>query len=317
MRIPVFAANWKMYKTVHEAVAFTKEFRRALQDVENVEVVLAPPFTALHAVAEPRGGARVAVAARTSTGEGGCVHRRGERRHAQGSRAEYAIVGTPSGGGCSVTATRGEPQDARGARGRLVPSSASGRPRGTGGRPDAERARPPDRGRIRGCDRSAGRGARHRYEPVWAIGTGRNATPAQAQEAHAHIRGRLRSTFGEETAGVPHPLRWLGEPTTSRNCARSPTLTARSSAAPASTSTASTTSSREDAEAGSRPQRARWRPAVSPRDRRPAACGRQPAGQGARPGRWPTAASRGGRRAARRFRFSPTTSRCWRRRTAG
>jgi triosephosphate isomerase len=40
------------------------------------------------------------------------------------------------------------------------------------------------------------------YEPVWAIGTGRNATPAQAQEAHAHIRGRLRSTFGEETAAA-------------------------------------------------------------------------------------------------------------------
>ena len=36
------------------------------------------------------------------------------------------------------------------------------------------------------------------YEPVWAIGTGRNATAAQAQEAHAHIRGRLREWFGAE-----------------------------------------------------------------------------------------------------------------------
>jgi triosephosphate isomerase len=38
------------------------------------------------------------------------------------------------------------------------------------------------------------------YEPVWAIGTGRNATPEQAQEAHAHIRSRLRQWFGVELA---------------------------------------------------------------------------------------------------------------------
>ena len=44
------------------------------------------------------------------------------------------------------------------------------------------------------------------YEPVWAIGTGRNATPAQAGEAHAHIRARLRAAFGEEAAGACHVL---------------------------------------------------------------------------------------------------------------
>jgi triosephosphate isomerase len=38
------------------------------------------------------------------------------------------------------------------------------------------------------------------YEPVWAIGTGRTATPAQAEEVHAHIRGRLRETYGNDTA---------------------------------------------------------------------------------------------------------------------
>ena len=52
MRIPFIAANWKMYKTVHEAVAFTKEFRSMVKDVTDVEIVVAPPFTALHAVAE-------------------------------------------------------------------------------------------------------------------------------------------------------------------------------------------------------------------------------------------------------------------------
>ena len=38
------------------------------------------------------------------------------------------------------------------------------------------------------------------YEPVWAIGTGRNATPEQAGEVHAHIRARLRSWFGADAA---------------------------------------------------------------------------------------------------------------------
>ena len=46
------------------------------------------------------------------------------------------------------------------------------------------------------------------YEPVWAIGTGRNATPAQAGEAHAHIRARLRQWFGGDRGrSVPHHLR--------------------------------------------------------------------------------------------------------------
>jgi triosephosphate isomerase len=40
------------------------------------------------------------------------------------------------------------------------------------------------------------------YEPVWAIGTGRTATPAQAQEVHAHIRKRLTERFGEKTAAA-------------------------------------------------------------------------------------------------------------------
>ena len=44
------------------------------------------------------------------------------------------------------------------------------------------------------------------YEPVWAIGTGRNATPAQAGEAHAHIRKRLKQWFGNEAAEACHVI---------------------------------------------------------------------------------------------------------------
>src|SRR6187399_1467378 len=62
MRTPFIAANWKMYKTVHEAVVFVKEFRSLVKDITAVEIVVAPPFTALHAVAEAARSSNVGVA---------------------------------------------------------------------------------------------------------------------------------------------------------------------------------------------------------------------------------------------------------------
>src|SRR5215813_4924985 len=63
MRIPFIAGNWKMYKTVHEAVVFVKELRSIVKDVADVEIVVAPPFTAVHAVAEAARNSNVGVAA--------------------------------------------------------------------------------------------------------------------------------------------------------------------------------------------------------------------------------------------------------------
>ena len=51
MRIPFIAGNWKMYKTVAETVAFIRELRGLVKDGAGVEIVLAPPFTAVHAAA--------------------------------------------------------------------------------------------------------------------------------------------------------------------------------------------------------------------------------------------------------------------------
>ena len=47
MRIPVFAANWKMHKTVHESVAFVRELTSVARKNSNAEIIVAPPFTAL------------------------------------------------------------------------------------------------------------------------------------------------------------------------------------------------------------------------------------------------------------------------------
>ena len=62
MRTPFIAANWKMHKTVHESVVFVKEFRSLVKDIADVEIVIAPPFTAIHAVAEAARNSNIGVA---------------------------------------------------------------------------------------------------------------------------------------------------------------------------------------------------------------------------------------------------------------
>ena len=94
MRTPIIAGNWKMYKTVADTVRYVKEFRGLAKDIEGVEIVLAAPFTALHAAAEALRNSNVAVAAQdlhweregAFTGEVSApmIHEAG---------AEYVIVG--------------------------------------------------------------------------------------------------------------------------------------------------------------------------------------------------------------------------------
>ncbi|MDQ3417981.1 MAG: triose-phosphate isomerase, partial [Acidobacteriota bacterium] len=62
MRTPFIAANWKLYKTVHETVVFVKELRSLVKDAGDIEIVVAPPFTAVHAAAEAARNSPIAVA---------------------------------------------------------------------------------------------------------------------------------------------------------------------------------------------------------------------------------------------------------------
>jgi triosephosphate isomerase len=205
MRTPVFAANWKMYKTVHEAVAFTKEFRRVIQDVDGVEMVLAPPFTALHAVAEAARASEIAVAGQdlhwekegAFTGEisAGMLKEAG---------AEYVIVGHSERRrlfGDSDAWVNRKTRAALAAG--LVPIVCVGETLEE--REAGQTLAVLDRqiaGAFEGVTATQVAALVIAYEPVWAIGTGRNATPAQAQDAHAHLRGRLRAAFGDATAAA-------------------------------------------------------------------------------------------------------------------
>ena len=209
MRTPFIAANWKMYKTVHEAVAFVKEFRTLVKDVHDVEIVVAPPFTALHTAVEAAHGSNIGIAGQNLhweregafTGEvsAGMLKEAGaeyviighsERRRlfAETDQSVNRKLGAAIAAQLTAIVCIGETLEERDANQTLDVL---------------------DRQIKQGLDGLSGDQVAAlviAYEPVWAIGTGRNATPAQAGEAHAHIRSRLRSWFGGTAADHCHIL---------------------------------------------------------------------------------------------------------------
>src|SRR5260221_8937684 len=94
MRIPFIAGNWKMFKTVHEAVVFVKELRSMVKDVADVEIVVAPPFTAIHAAAEAARNTNIGIASQDLHWEReGAFTGEVSAAMVKEAGAEYAIVG--------------------------------------------------------------------------------------------------------------------------------------------------------------------------------------------------------------------------------
>ena len=203
MRIPFIAGNWKMFKTVQEATFYAKELRVLVKDINNVRVVIAAPYTAIHACAEALRNSNVSVSAQNMfwerdgafTGEvsAGMIKEAG---------AEFVIIGHSERrtlfGETDVTVNR-KLQAALATP--LTPIVCIGETLDE--RDRNETLAVLDRQIKAGLDGLSGDQVASivlAYEPVWAIGTGRNATPAQAGEAHAHIRSRLRQWFGAPAA---------------------------------------------------------------------------------------------------------------------
>src|SRR5262245_8447338 len=94
MRIPFIAGNWKMFKTVKEAVYFVKELKLVVKDVKDVEIVVAPPFTAMHAVAEAVRNTNIGVAAQNLYWEAsGAFTGEVSAPMIKEAGAEYVIIG--------------------------------------------------------------------------------------------------------------------------------------------------------------------------------------------------------------------------------
>jgi triosephosphate isomerase len=209
MRTPFIAANWKMYKTVHDAVVYIKEFRGLVKDIADAEIVVAPPFTAIHAAAEAARNTKVGIAAQDLHWEReGAFTGEVSAAMIREAGAEYVIVGHSERRRLFGETDQGVNRKTLAAMGvELTPIVCIGetleqRERG-------ETMAVLDRQIKEGLDGLTGEQVAAlviAYEPVWAIGTGRNATPDQAGEAHAHIRSRLRQWFGGHAADQCHVI---------------------------------------------------------------------------------------------------------------
>ena len=201
MRIPVFAANWKMHKTGLEAVAWIREFAVATKNLSaaDAEVIIAPPFTAIAAAVEATRGVATAVAGQNLHFERqGAFTGEVSAALLKAAGADLVIIGhserrrifgeTDESVQRKVTAahTAG-----------LVPIVCVGETLDE--RERGETLAVLDRQLKAGLDGCSGDQIAAlilAYEPVWAIGTGKNATATEAGEAHAHLRRRLREWFG-------------------------------------------------------------------------------------------------------------------------
>jgi triosephosphate isomerase (TIM) len=196
--------NWKMHKTVAEARQLVRELKGLVADVgDRVQVAVAPPFTALYAAAQELQGSNLELSAQdvhwekqgAFTGEVsapmlaevGCRHGivgHSERRQFFGETDDSVRKKTAAllGAGVLPIVCVGE----------LLQEREAGQTLEVVGRQV--------RGGLQGLSPDQVRRLTIAYEPVWAIGTGKTATTAQAQEVHAAIRGILRELAGGEVA---------------------------------------------------------------------------------------------------------------------
>ncbi len=203
MRTPLVMGNWKMNGLIAEARALATAVRDGLKRPRGVEVVLCPPFTALAAVAEILGSGPIRLGAQSChweasgayTGEVspamlldvGCRYvlaGHSERRREMGETDQQINrkLRAALAHGLTPVLCVGETADER--RQGLTFTTVEGQLRaGLAGMPADDIAR-----------------TLLAYEPVWAIGTGVNATPAQAAEVHGYLRGLLSELTSKEVA---------------------------------------------------------------------------------------------------------------------
>lgn len=203
MRRPIIAGNWKMFKTIAETRSFFDALIPEILNVEHCEIVVAPPFTALAAAAEEAEGTRVSISSQdvfweaqgAFTGEiavrmladAGCAYAiigHSERRQFFNETDETVEKKTRAAiaGGLHAIVCVGESLAER----------------------DGGRAVDVVRGQIQGglgkFSETDLANITIAYEPVWAIGTGRTATPEIAQEMHSAIRKTVFEIYGMAAA---------------------------------------------------------------------------------------------------------------------
>jgi triosephosphate isomerase len=205
MRRPILAANWKMQKITGEAEAFVRTFLPLVKNASGVDVVIAPPFTALDRVAVALRGSEIALGAQNlNAEEEGAFTGEIAPRMLVDLGCRYAIVGHSERRTLYGETNRDVAAKAAAALAhQMHPIVCVGESleQREGGRTAAVITSQIDES-LSGLPRAQAAEIVVAYEPIWAIGTDRTATPEMAQEVHAMIRDQLRSRFGEAGAEI-------------------------------------------------------------------------------------------------------------------
>jgi triosephosphate isomerase len=199
----IIAGNWKMNKTVTEALALVGDLKMELANLTNVDIVVCPPFTALCEVAKAIRDSNIRLGAQDMSGhDAGAYTGEIAAEMLKECAVRYVILGHSERRQYHKESDELISKKARAAHG------ASLQPIVCVGETLAEREtgqmekilETQVRGSLAGLNKEQMVETIIAYEPVWAIGTGKTATTAQAQEAHAFIRGLLVKLFEEGTA---------------------------------------------------------------------------------------------------------------------
>ena len=197
-RLPLIAGNWKMYKTMAEARALAREIRLGTAGRARPEVVLAPPYTALAAVAQELAGSPIGLAAQDTFWEPqGAYTGAISPLMLQDAGCRYVIVGHSERRqhfGDTNRTVNLKLKAALAAGLRLIFCLGETREEREAGQTMARVAEQLQEG-LAGVA-ATGENLVVAYEPVWAIGTGLTATPDQAQEVHHYLRGALSGLLG-------------------------------------------------------------------------------------------------------------------------
>ena len=195
----IVAGNWKMNKTASEGRELVEKLKGEIAGLEEAEIVVCPPFTTIGAVVEAAAGSPIGVGAQNiHWAASGAFTGEISADMLKSSGVTYVIIGHSERRQYfgETNATVNSRLKAALAAG-LTPIVCVGESLAEreSGRTEAVLASQVKEG-FAGIDAKDASGIVVAYEPVWAIGTGKTATPEMAQAAHAFIRGELRALFG-------------------------------------------------------------------------------------------------------------------------
>jgi triosephosphate isomerase (TIM) len=204
MRKPIIAGNWKLNKTPHEAIGLINELKREIIDVEGVDVVLCPPFTALADAADALTDTDIALGAQNLFWEdAGAFTGEISAPMLKDLGVAYVIIGHSERRQYFHETNETVNKRLRAAlKHGLNPIVCVGE---NLAQREANKTfdiiKDHCEGSLSGLSAEEMKKVILAYEPVWAIGTGKTATPNQAQEVHAFIRQLLAKRFDAEVAG--------------------------------------------------------------------------------------------------------------------